>query len=268
MLFSNRESFWLALMLAVASLSAFGCSHRAEPRNIDSEAAADIEPESYSATIVRTIDDGLSRREIITRIVRSGEMRREEWSDQGKSRALISRPDMGKAFLLDLDKQAYVESALAPASENEIEADSSNANRSQSNNRSKSNNRARTNNRSQLNASAGESNEQPAISPGDIERVFSDAPLPSSVEMLALPDQTIENHLCRVFERRASFPGGHTEITRVFRAVDLQGLAIRIESESEGGVKLITERREAQIAVSPDEFIIPSGFKKVGRLDH
>jgi hypothetical protein len=101
-----------------------------------------------------------------------------------------------------------------------------------------------------------------------MERVFGDAPLPSSVETIALADQTIENHPCRVFERRESFPGGRTELTRVFRALDLQGLAIRIESESEGGVKIVTERRQAQIAVSPDEFIIPSSFKKVGRLDH
>ncbi len=241
---------------------AFGCRRRAEPRNLDAEAATDIEPESYSARIVRTIDDGVSRLEIITRIARSGALRREEWSDQGRARALISRPDLGKAFLLDLDSQAYVETVIAPAGAAEPETNSSNANKSRSNSRPPSNNSSITN------AREGEPDSPPAINPSDIERIVSDAPLPSSVETIALADQTIENHLCKVFERRASFPGGHIEITRVFRALDLQGFAIRIESESEGGVKIITERRDAQTVVSPDEFIIPSNFKKVGRLDN
>ena len=164
--------------------------------------------------------------------------------------ALITRPDMGKMFLLDLDKQAYIEFALSPVAAGRAGADSSNPEGPPPT--------ARDN----------EPGEPPAPNPDQIERALGDAPLPASVVTLALADQTIENHPCRVFEQRASFPEGHVEITRVFRALDLRGLAIRTESESEGGVKVITERRDVKTEVSPEEFALPPAFKKAARLDH
>ena len=103
LLWRHRSS--LAL-LVLALLSANGCRTRAPVANDEVELVRQSEPEEYSATIVRTVNDSEVS---VTRIARSGEMRREEWSEQGSARALISRPDIGKAFLLDLDKQIYVE---------------------------------------------------------------------------------------------------------------------------------------------------------------
>jgi hypothetical protein len=78
----------------------------------------------------------------------------------------------------------------------------------------------------------------------------------------------IENHPCKVFEQRATFENGHVEINRLFRASDLSDLTIRIETDSESGARVITERRDVKMAVSPDEFVVPQGFKKVDRLAH
>src|SRR5688572_24821947 len=71
------------------------------------------EPEQYSATVVRTIDDGTTRETSITGEARSGEKRREEWTEQDQNRALIWRPDLGKGFLLDLDRRLFVELDIA-----------------------------------------------------------------------------------------------------------------------------------------------------------
>ncbi len=172
----------------------------------------------------------------MTRIARSGEMRREEWNEQGRARALISRPDMGKAFLLDLDKKIYVEMD----SSRQSEINSSNESTAR--------------------------DDESGVRPDALERAFDDAPLPSRVEARALADQTIENQPCKVFEQRAIFDDGHTEVSKVFCARDLNNLAIRIEMQSEGGVKVITERRDVKTEVAPDQFVVPSGFKKVDRL--
>ena len=245
------SSLALAVLLALfALLPAYGCRNRAEPSGVEAEAIAQSEPDEYSATIVRTVHDGSARDVSTSRIARSGEMRREEWSEQGGARALISRPDMNKVFLLDLDKKVYVELALGSAAARQAETDSSNANRSPST------------------ARDDESASQQRVDPDQLERAFSDAPLPANVTTRALPDQTIDNQPCKVFEQRASFNDGHVEITRVFYATQLHDLAIRIESQSEGGLMVITERRDVKTNVLPGEFIVPVGFKKVEKLAH
>jgi hypothetical protein len=72
-----------------------------------------------------------------------------------------------------------------------------------------------------------------------------------------------------VSEQRAIFSDGHAEITRMFRALDLGGLAIRVEivAEPEGeNTKVIISRRDIKTDVSPDEFAVPMEFKKVDKL--
>jgi hypothetical protein len=238
---SGRDKLSLAL-LVLALLLANGCRTRTPAPNDEVEPFQQSEPEQYSATIVCTVDDGSAREMSVIRIARSGEMRREEWSEQGSTRALISRPDLGKTFLLDLDKQMYVEMALNSDISRESETRPSN----------------------ESTARDGES----SFSPDSLEHAFNDAPLPSRTEARAVADQTIGNHSCKVMEQRAIFDDGHIEITRVFRALDLDNLAIRIEMESESGVKVITERRDVKTAVSPDDFVVPPGFKKVDKLAH
>jgi len=233
----RRHTLSLAL-LVLALLLANACRTRAPIANDEVELVQQSEPEEYSATIVRIVGDSETS---VTRIARSGEMRREEWSEQGSARALISRPDIGKAFLLDLDKQIYVE----------MDSSSNTARQSETNPSNESTAR----------------DDESGVRPDALERAFDDAPSPSRVESRALEDQTIGNQSCKVFEQRAIFDDGHIEITRIFRARDLHDLAIRIEAESDG-VKVITERRDVKTEVAPGQFVVPSGFKKVDRLAH
>ncbi|MEW6211149.1 MAG: hypothetical protein AB1631_22480, partial [Acidobacteriota bacterium] len=56
------------------------------------------------------------------------------------------------------------------------------------------------------------------------------------------------------------------EVSRIFLARDLAGLAVRIESQSSSSrIRIITERRNVQQA-SADEFNVPAGFKRAERL--
>src|SRR5262249_11291337 len=158
----------------------------------------------YAATIVRIVDDGTNQQTTITREARSGEMRRQEWTEDGRNLALIWRPDLGKSFMLDLDHRVYAEINSIQAQPLERTVDGL---------------------------------------VETVDRVLDDAPSPTSVETRALPSQTIEGHPCRVSEQRASFPDGHTEITTTFRARDLNALAIRIESYADNATfRVVTER--------------------------
>jgi hypothetical protein len=164
-------------------------------------------------------------------------MRREEWSEQGATRALIWRPDLGKCFLLAPEKQEYIESSLN-AVDSLTAPPTSTA------------------------TSAGD-----LISPESIDRAFSDVPSPTTVETRSLADQVIDNHACQVIEQRRTYADGHVEITVTFHARDLNGLAIREESQSTASsVKVITERRDIRTEVSPDEFAVPARFKRVDKL--
>lgn len=224
-------------MLVIALLSVGGCRGHTPTSSDEVEPVKQSEPDQYSATVIRTVDDSEVS---VTRIARSGEMRREEWGGQGGRRALISRPDMGKTFLLDLDRQIYVELDSGPLASRQPEPGAPNESTAQG--------------------------DESGVRPDALERAFDDAPTPARVEVRALADQSIENQSCRVFEQRAGFDDGHTEITRIFCARDLNDLAIRVESESEGGVKVITERRDVNTQVAPEQFVVPPGFKKVNRL--
>jgi hypothetical protein len=175
----------------------------------------------------------------VTRVARSGELRREEWREQDSARALIWRPDQGKSFLLDLDRRIYTELPLSfsPGRDPETRSSSDDAQRT--------------------------------IDPEAVERILDNAPSPVQVETRLLADQTIENHVCKVYESRAVFSDGNAEIIKTFRAPDLDGLAIRIEITAEprnGNEKFIISRRDVKTVVSPDEFIVPSEFKKVDKL--
>lgn len=202
------------------------------------------EPEQYTATVVRTFDDG-SRHEVsITREFRSGEMRREEWSQEGRNRALIWLPDLNKGFLLDLDAREYSEVEITPVSAEGRQTGG----------------RDRLNRHNPQNAGVDEAALQV------IDRAIDDAPSPDRVETRDLPEEMIDGHRCAVSEQRASFADGHTEITKAHRAMDLGGLALKIETTSEpGAVRIITERRDVSIDVPPEAFAVPPGYKKLSR---
>ena len=229
----------LALAMTIVLLSA-GCRHRSKPGESEGEANLRGEPDQYSATIVRTVYERETQGTTISREARSGEQRREEWTEQGHNRALIWRPDLGKCYLLDLDQLVFVEISLEETSDNLPD-------------QSRLHDRA-----------AGDS----ASALVKIDRAVDDAPSPDRVETRMLSGADIAGHSCTVYEERATFPDGHTEITRSFRAGDLGGLALRIESESEPiSVRVITERKDVSLEVAPDTFTIPSNFKKVDKLE-
>ncbi len=236
----------IAAAMSVVLIS--GCRHRAQPGDGDSNTEASGEPEQYSATVVRIVEDGTTRETNISREARSGEQRREEWTQNGQNRALIWRPDIGKAFLLDLDARAYVEIDVTAAPLPESRAGASNQHDVSS-----------TQNPADLDVK--DSNVQA------IDQYFSDTQPPERVETQALSPAVIDGHPCVVYQKRAIFRDGHTETTRRFRARDLSGLLLRVETEAEPGrARVITERREVRIEVAPDTFIVPADFKRVEKL--
>jgi hypothetical protein len=212
-----------------ATAAAFLFHNRTQPPGLSTEEPPPGEPEKYSALVVRALEDAGKREEVSTRVARSGEMRREEWDGPTGRRALIWRPDLGKCFLIAMDRQEYVESDFTQA--------------------------------------AGDNQNPDAVAPEAIEAAIGGAPSPVSVEQVSLPDQVIDNHPCSVTERRATFPDGHIETTRTFRARDLGGFDIRVESFSTAGeIKIVTQRRDIRTTVSDEEFAVPPSFKKVARL--
>ncbi len=222
----SKACLLLFVVVACATLQAGACRNRDEKPIQEQplqESPLAGEPDEYSATVIRTVEDGAGRKVFVTRVARRGGMFREEWSEQGEARALIHRPDLGKSFLLFLDHRTYTESEAAPA------------------------------------GGAGDD-----VSPDQIERAFGDTPLASQVATRSLADQTVEGYSCAVTEELATLEDGRAEVTRLFRARDLAGLALRVEVES-GPLKIMTERRNIETQVPGDRFEIPADFRKVAR---
>jgi hypothetical protein len=204
------------------------------------------EPEVYSATVTRLAVDGEVRETTASSVARRGDWRREQWSEAGGTRAVILRPDLGKGYLLDLNNRLYVEFDFA-ASQTAGVPPTDTA-------------------RETIAAPGSESPAPTAINAGEVDRALSDAPAPVQVETRVLADQTLQDHTCQVIEERATFADGRVEVTRSRRARDLAGLPLLIEVESASGARLTIERSDLRLDVSPDDFAVPSGFRKVNRL--
>lgn len=242
-----RKSNLASLMLIVATAPALltsGCGNRARTGDSSPEAAG--EPERYSATVIRIVEDGTTRETTISREARAGERRREEWTENGQNRAVIWRPDIGKAFLLDIDGRAYVEIDITAARLPQSRVGAGNPHDVSQN---------------PADLDVKDSTVQA------IDQYFSETQPPTRIETQALSPVVIDGHACLVYRQRAIFPDGHAETTTRFRAGDLSGLLLRVESEAEqGSAKVITERRDVRIEVAPDTFIVPADFKRVEKL--
>lgn len=239
-------SIKLAAVAACVCL-AMACSRRPAPVN-DPGLEVQGEPEQYSATIVCSVDDGVERELNVTRIAKSGDFRREEWTEQGALRALIWRPDLGKSYLLDLEQRCYVETDITPNDDLKTQNQS-------------------TGSRSLSPDAEFATRESAGVSREAVDRAFSDAPSPGRVETRRLADQTFDGHPCAVSEQRAIFTDDDVEVTTTFRARDLNGLAIKVETGSgNNGAKLITRWRDIRIDVPADAFMVPAGFKKIDKL--
>ena len=187
------------------------------------------EPESYSATVIQTIEDGDRREVSETKVARSSDLFREEWSEAGESRTAIWRPDLGKLFLLAPERRQYVEMSIG----------------------------------------AGATTGTPIQDTADSQHVLPSSVEPDRVETRLLPATSIEGHSCTVVERQSSYPDGHTETTRTYSATDLGGLPLRIESETlrTGSLsRILVERKNVETTVREIEFSIPVGFKRVTSL--
>src|SRR5205085_7906022 len=96
-----KLSAFVALLLLVACLTS--CRHR--PDSAGEAPMAAGEPEVYSTTLTREAVDGQVREVTTSRVARRGDWRREQWEEAGGERALILRPDLGKGYLLDIDRR-------------------------------------------------------------------------------------------------------------------------------------------------------------------
>lgn len=238
-------------MSLIASMSLWliiGCREGAHPVDGDNSVPPAGEPDEYSATVVRIVEDGTARETSISREARSGEKRREEWTERGQNRALIWRPDLGKSFLLDLDQRVYVEVELTTGHSAELRAGAGNPHDASS-----------------LLHPAGSDTKDGAVQA--IDHYFGDTQPPTRVETRVLPSVVIDGHTCVVYEQQAFFADAHSETTRRFHAGDLSGLSLRVESRAEqGSARVITERRDIRIDVGSDTFVVPAGFKRVEKL--
>ena len=241
-----------ATALIITAAAASGCRPHPPPPAVDAGVEVAGEPEEYSARVIRIAEGGDRRDVEETRLAVAGGMMRQEWKDQGQPRVLIWRPDLGKSFLLAPDQGSYVESAIYPDAA-EFQQPAADGDSSKPTGGSKE----------------AALKDRYALDPESVERDVGASSVAPEAQTKGLPDQTIDGHPCTVWLKQASFPDGRTEVTTTYRATDLAGLAIRIENEStsaSGTIKITTERKDIQKKVSPDEFEVPAGFKKVDRL--
>ena len=202
----------------------------------------ELEPQRYSALIVRTVTDGGDEQTTETRIARNGGLSRQEWMENGERRALIWRPDLGKSFCLSLDRALYTESQLDSGSNGESTGSPS----------------AQGSDNGPLTERA-QALDQALPGPEDAD----------SIEVEAKPDVTASGFSCRVTEQRMKFADGHVEVTKTYRAVRFGGLAVRVENEGpgqHGTVRVVTELRNITLDVVDREFDVPEHFRRVERL--
>ena len=239
---------WVLILVAMPVVLTNGCRNRVPPGNGESNIEPAGEPEQYSATVVRIVEDGTSRETRVSRESRSGDKRREEWTEEGQNRALIWRPDLGKSFLLDLDGRAYVELDITSGHSPETPTGASNPH----------------------DVSSARNAPEPDVGDSTVQAIDHDVgntQPPTRVDTRVLATAVIDGHSCAVYEQRAIFRDRHVETTRRFRARDLSGLVLRVESEADqGSARVITERRDVRIDVAPDTFNVPADFKRVEKL--
>jgi len=227
-------------LLAVAGVLASGCRTNTDPAQ-QPRGGVQVpgEPVNYSANVSRTFDDGTNKVVTVSRVARLGEMLREQWSENGETFVSIWRPDLGKVYLLCLERKVYMESELNDDWKPEVRS-----------------------------AIAGLSG-VPRLDPDAVDRAFDYEDPSEHDETDELPGETVDGRPCRVLRQRTVFANGLIETTKTFRAPELEGLAVRVESETDGPatrIRIVTERLDIRTDVTPDQLEIPTGFKRVDSL--
>lgn len=245
----KRRFVLLFIAVAVAIVLAVSCRNSAKPPSLEATLQPTGEPEIYTAIIVRSIEDN-QHRDITERLVaRAGDSRREEWTEKGERWVVITRFDAGKSFFLNLNQQTYIETDLAGKATEPTESKSAKP----------------IQNATAAQAQGADMSSHPWALDFVEDRFVEE---PTSLETRALADEYLANQLCQVVEKRAGFADGRLEVTRIYRAENLSGLAMKTVSETispHHHVKVVTEWREIKLEASPEAFVIPAHFKKVQR---
>jgi len=203
-------------------------------------------PEEYSTLVIRTVEQDGTHSTFESRIAVSKQTTREDWAENGEQRALILRPDLGESYLLFLDKNEFV---VRPDGRSLLSLDTGSA----------------PNHKQEAGPQLSSSPESGGlVDPVRIETDLSPADLPQTADV-DLPDAMIDSHPCKVHQRRVVLSDGTTEVTNTYRAVDLLGMVIRTESESDGKgghLRIVTDKREIHIGLPQAAFDIPAGFTR------
>jgi hypothetical protein len=118
-----KLAHWETLLSITLIAFATGCTS-SKPAPVPPPAPATLagrEPDSYSATVVRSFEKDGQQTLAESRVARDGGLRRDEWVENGRRFAALVRPDLGTSFLIDLDRNVYVETPLAPPQPDESE---------------------------------------------------------------------------------------------------------------------------------------------------
>lgn len=189
------------------------------------------EPESWSATIVRTFEVNGVTTASTTRFARSGVRTRLEWTEGNGSRMLIVRPDLSVSWLVDLSTGTYIETTLGPTG---------------------------------APVSAGDV--APLSGPQVEAAVTAGSPADGfAVRRERSGDETVDGHACLVYRSRLEAIDGSASEATVWEAVDFAGLAIRSEIRSASGGLVRTELQRLQRDPDPAEFELPPGVRLSGQ---
>ena len=201
---TSRESTVLVVLALLALLTGAVGSTPSLNHTATKELAG--EPQHYSATVVRTVEGG-GRTEV--RVARSGDMRSSEWNQDGETRVSIWRPDLGRVFLLSLERQVYVESDLGehPQPGKVVEVTRPRVSREQA----------------QRAKGAGPL-------PEAIDRAWETSPRPTEWKRDELPEVVVDGRPCSAIRKRATFADGHLETTLMFCCARSGRPSIRVES--------------------------------------
>jgi hypothetical protein len=189
----------VALLAAVACFGAAGCGAAGCGAAPAGEAGASEpvyggEPDVYTARVLTEIEDAGGRRVSEGRVARRGDWRRQEWVEAGRRLATIIRPDLGLTYLVDLDRNAYVQRPDREAVEEPGEG----------------------------------------VSGEEVEGAFAAAGAGAVLAREAAGSEAVDGHPCLVFRTRIEAADGGEGESVVWEAEDLRGLALRSELRSAG----------------------------------
>jgi hypothetical protein len=185
-------------------------------------------PAAYAATITRRVEGEGETATMVMRFARDGELTRDEWSENGKRYAAISRPDRGVAWLVDLDRSVYVERPLGATDEDDAE-------------------------------------DGDPLAGADVEQLVASGPAATVARRLA-GNERVDGYACTVYASTIESPGGGVSEARVWEADDLEGLALRSETIGPNGARVTTNVENVDLRPDPSEFELPTGAQRVEAL--